>query len=340
VKTSFWNFLAFIFAMAGVFLAGLFLYVFNNPHSSINPYPPPTPIPTAAIPTLTASPQALPELWTATPEIESVTETEKFPATPVDREETPVFQLTITPVIINNSQTENSIDKSTALQTEATNSKEPPALPAETGDQQPGSQKTAGSIVITAPVGVFNNTWQKLQSIPSFSWKVPDIFLDIKNYRVYFNTHPDGKPAAVITKTNYFHPAVPSGEYFLRIEAIGNNGEVLDSSQLFVFRYDDTPPTEPAGFGTTDPGTTIAPYFTWTPSRDDHSGMDEGLAGYAIYQGPIQKCGKPVAFTTVSHWTPVTPLISGTTEYFCVKALDAIGNESIWAGPVSFTYTP
>jgi len=194
--------------------------------------------------------------------------------------------------------------------------------------------------VITAPVGVFNNIWQKLQSIPSFSWKATDSLPDVANYKVYFNTHPDGKPAAVITKTHYSHPAVPSGEYFFRVEAIGNNGVVLDSSPPFVFRYDDSPPTDPAGFATTDAGTTLKPYFTWTQSSDGHSGMDGGLAGYAIYQGIEKKCGKPVAFTSVPNWTPITPLVSGITEYFCIKALDAVGNESKWVGPISFTYNP
>jgi len=336
LNTSFWNFLTFTFCIAGVLLAGLFYHVFNNPYSNINPYPPPTPISTALFPTLTASPQALPDLWTSTPEIGSP-EVDENPLATTDSQETPTAQPSKTPVIISTEQSGDSTAKAAVLPTAVPDANKQPAAPVV---NQPESQESAGSIVLTAPVGVFNNTWQNLQSIPSFSWKVPNIFLDIKNSRVYFSTHLDGNPAATITKSHYSHPAVPSGEYYMRVEAAGTNGAVIDSSPLFVFRYDDTPPTEPVGFGTTDPGTTVTPYFTWMPSIDSHSGMEGGMAGYAIYQGPVSKCGKPVAFTSVPNWTPVTPLVGGVTEYFCVKALDAIGNESNWTGPVSFNYTP
>ena len=72
---------------------------------------------------------------------------------------------------------------------------------------------------------------------------------------------------------------------------------------------------------------------------DAHSGMIGGLAGYSIYQDTIKKCGKPVAFTTATNWTPVTPVTKGATMYFCVRAMDAIGNISDWVGPVAYTYS-
>jgi hypothetical protein len=340
VRTSFWNFLTFIFVIAGVTLAGVFLHVYNDPYSDINPFPPPTQISIVNIPTLTASPQALPVLWTATPVSETVSATIEVPTQTDDSEIPSTPEPAFAPIIIDNSQADNSSRKVLILPTITTGSKA--ILPQVTATEayQPEAREPASSIVITAPVGVFSNTWQKMQSIPSFSWRAPDILQEIKNYRVYFNSNMDGKPTAEVTKTNYSHPGVSSGEYFLRIEAVGSNGAVLETSQVFVFKYDNTPPTEPDGFGTLDPPTTVTPFFSWMPSSDAHSGMEGGLAGYAIYQGPIQKCGKPVAFTMVNQWTPVTPLVSGTTEYFCVKALDAVGNESKWVGPIPFLYYP
>lgn len=340
MTTSFWNFLTSIFVVAGIALAGVFLHVFNNPYSEFNPFPPPTPISTASIPTLTASPQALPEVWTATPGIKSASITDEVSTQTNDSENTPTVQPTITPIVIDNSQTENNSRKSLIPPTEIASTNEVTPQITETEGIQPEIQKADSPIVITAPVGVFTNIWQKMQSIPSFSWRVPETLPEIMKYRVYFSSQMNGKPTAEVTKTHYSHPAIPSGEYFLRVEAVGSNGAVLETSDIFVFKYDNTPPTDPAGFGTLDPPTTVNPFFTWMPSSDAHSGMESGLAGYAIYQGPTEKCGKPVAFTTVNQWTPVTPLVSGTTEFFCVKALDAVGNESKWIGPVPFLYYP
>jgi hypothetical protein len=337
VKTSFWNFLTFILSMAGVLMAGLFFYIFNNPFSRLNPYPPPTLVSTAAIPTLTASPQSLPNLWTGTPEPELVPASADLAASSPETVETIEIEATITPVILMTTETQTNEAKSAPLPTEFSDTKE---VPAQALAPQEEITENPSEIKISAPVGVFSNTWQKLQAIPSFSWKVPDIFMDIKNYKVYFSSRMDEKPVAITTIPHYSHPAVKSGEYFLRVDAIGNNGQVLETSPYFVFRYDDTPPTEPAGFGTSDPPNTITPYFTWQPSRDEHSGMSGGLSGYAIYQGISEKCGKPVAFTSVAYWNPVNPLVGGTPEYFCIKALDAVGNESNWVGPIAFTFTP
>jgi hypothetical protein len=330
VRSSFWNLLTFLFTIAGFLVAGVFLHIFNDPYSGFNPFPPPTPITTVFYPTLTASPQPLPDVWTKTPEVEPSPQ----------KETTREIQPSITPVIILNTPTAETARKSIAPPTDAPKSNATPSQNSTPLNGEANNPEPAGSIIITAPVGVFNNTWQKLQSIPAFSWKVQNPLLDIKYYRVYFDNRMDSKPAAIVTKTYYTRPAVPSGEYYFRIEAVGIDEKVLDTSEVFVFKYDDTPPTNPDGFGTNDPSTTVAPYFTWLTSTDGNSGMEGGIAGYSIYQGSLAKCGKPVAFTTVPHWNPVTPLAKGTTEYFCVKAMDAVGNESKWIGPVPFTYSP
>lgn len=299
----------------------IFIAIYTDPHTILNPFPPPTPISAMKGPSLIASPQPLPEIWTSTPEQEMLEATEQVKEVTTSS----------TPVIIITNNPEDGVNKEWVFpQTEGD------ALAVggflDDIDLGPG-----GGIIVTAPVGVFTSTWQKMQSIPSFSWKEPDSFLPIKNYRVYFGTKPDGQAFAKSLKTHYSHPAIPSGEYYFRVEGLDSYGEVLDTSRIFVFRYDDTPPTEPTGFGTANQGDAAAPYFAWSPSSDAHSGMIGGLSGYAIYQGPAPVCGKPVAFTSVAHWTPVTPLISGATEYFCVKAYDAVGNGSKWVGPIVYT---
>jgi hypothetical protein len=49
-------------------LGGYFMSLFSNPHSRLNPFPPPTRIPT--LPPATATPLGLPPTWTPTPTIQ------------------------------------------------------------------------------------------------------------------------------------------------------------------------------------------------------------------------------------------------------------------------------
>jgi hypothetical protein len=68
MKLSFWDILASMVMLAGLALATIFINIFINPYTFINPFPPPTPVNRLNVPTLTPSPGSLPELWTATPE--------------------------------------------------------------------------------------------------------------------------------------------------------------------------------------------------------------------------------------------------------------------------------
>ncbi len=72
MKLSFWDILASMVMLAGLAMATIFINIFANPYSFINPFPPPTPISTLDVPTLTPSQRSLPDLWTATPETPGV----------------------------------------------------------------------------------------------------------------------------------------------------------------------------------------------------------------------------------------------------------------------------
>ena len=67
MKLSFWDILASMVMLAGLALATIFINIFINPYSFINPFPPPTPIPSLKVPTLTPSLRSLPNVWTPTP---------------------------------------------------------------------------------------------------------------------------------------------------------------------------------------------------------------------------------------------------------------------------------
>lgn len=117
----------------------------------------------------------------------------------------------------------------------------------------------------------------------------------VAGYWVYFGTNPDADPITdgeQITN-NYYIPQgnLVSGEtYYLRIKSydlVGNNSE---TSQLFSYQYDSTPPSPPgyilapSGFINTKKFT-----FTWPvpPSSDAGSDDYSGLEGY---QYKINNC--------------------------------------------------
>lgn len=329
MKTSFWDTLSIILLAASLVMAAAFYYLYNHPDSSLNPYPPPTPAEVVVVPTITPSVIALPDIWTPLPA--------ERPEGTIDITEEPELVLkaiTNTPVLIlppDNNQGTSVVTPSryTGLSLPTKN----PFLP--TGEKEVDKN----ILTITAPIGVFNNTWQNIQSIPSFSWSTSKSMQEIDHYLLYFGTKQNGKLSIKTSNMHYSKAAVTSGIYYFRLVAVSPKGKIVGSPASFLFKYDDKPPSKPRNLKTDSSSDTERPYFFWTESTDTHSGMIGGQAGYSIYQGTSSKCGKPVAFTTVPHWTPVYPMTAGLTEYFCVRASDAIGNESDWEGPVAFTFS-
>jgi len=66
MKIRFWDVLSILGLISTLCVGMLIVFVFMNPRTSINPFPPPTLIPTVIIPIATATPQKLPPTWTAT----------------------------------------------------------------------------------------------------------------------------------------------------------------------------------------------------------------------------------------------------------------------------------
>ncbi|MDZ4159506.1 MAG: NBR1-Ig-like domain-containing protein [Anaerolineaceae bacterium] len=67
MKRSVWDILAFMILIAMIMFGVIFLQIFINPQSAINPFPPPTLPPTVGIPTQTPTSRSLPPTWTVTP---------------------------------------------------------------------------------------------------------------------------------------------------------------------------------------------------------------------------------------------------------------------------------
>lgn len=313
-------------------MASVFICIYNYPDSYINPFPPPTQAEVAIVPSLTPSTVALPEIWTREPTIE---ETVPSPDQETGSEViTPTLRsVTSTPVLIVPTKSAEDEKNSQHSSIRIILPTKDPLEPASNEDAE------ARFLTITAPIGVFHNAWQNVQSIPSFSWSTAKSIQKVDHFLLYFGTNQNGYLSTETDKLHYSRPAVSSGIYYFRVIAIARDGTTIGLPSTFLFKYDDTRPTDPTNFNTSSSPDTNLPFFTWSESSDAHSGMIGGLAGYSIYQGTVNKCGKPVAFTTVPRWSPVTPLSLGTTEYFCVRAMDAIGNESNWVGPVPFSYS-
>ncbi len=328
MKISIWDTLSIILLAASLVLAALFFHLYNNPESAVNPFPPPTPAEVVFVPSITPSTVALPEIWTPLP-----SETPDGSLETLDGSSPTEMAFTNTPVLILPPNDGKNASTGTPPRLSGL------SLPTKNPLAPTGSREADKKVLtITAPIGVFDNTWQNIQSIPSFSWSTSKSIQEIDHYLLYFGTKQNGKLSIKTSNLHYSRAAVTSGIYYFRLVAVSPKGKIVGSPSTFLFKYDDKPPSTPRNLKTDSPANTERPYFTWTESTDTHSGMIGGLAGYSIYQGSANKCGKPVAFTTVSHWTPVYPMTAETTEYFCVRAYDAIGNESNWEGPVAFTY--
>ncbi len=66
MKNTFWDVLSILGLISTLCIGALAVMVFVNPRISINPFPPPTDIPTVMIPSATATMQKLPPTWTPT----------------------------------------------------------------------------------------------------------------------------------------------------------------------------------------------------------------------------------------------------------------------------------
>ena len=69
MKLNAWDILSVLVLIAAIIVVAVVLAIFANPNSSLNPFPPPTQIPTIFIPTPTATDVRLPPTWTPTPVI-------------------------------------------------------------------------------------------------------------------------------------------------------------------------------------------------------------------------------------------------------------------------------
>jgi murein DD-endopeptidase MepM/ murein hydrolase activator NlpD len=185
--------------------------------------------------------------------------------------------------------------------------------------------------------GVAHNVWQKAQNAPTFTWDASsDVTSGVWGYQFHFGKDPNGigyqtfrasEPRQWMPQPDGVH----TGVYYLRGRARDNAGNWSAWTNLFTFRYDETPPENPedivhtAGITSTVwQRVTNTPDFAWTTPHDEGSGVQ----GYYVYWGPEPE-GTTSSFITSHSFQDNTPLCAADavcTGYLRLRSVDNVDN--------------
>ena len=187
----------------------------------------------------------------------------------------------------------------------------------------------------------------------TLSWAAPasDGGSPVSGYNVYAGTTADftgGAKVAGVTGTAVVLVGLVNGtSYYFRVNAVNRVGEGPASNEVLAVPV--TVPGAPAGLTATAGNAQVT--LSWgAPASDGGS----PVSGYIIYQGtsPGGETGAPVSGTlvTVTSYT-VTGLTNGTTYYFRVIAVNAVGQSppsgeasaipvTVPGAPAGLTVTP
>ena len=167
----------------------------------------------------------------------------------------------------------------------------------------------------------------------ALSWSAPSSNggSAVTGYNVYEGTSPGaeaGTPvnASLITGTTYTVTGLTNGTtYYFTVEAVNPAGSSASSNEASATPA--TVPGAPTGLGAIRGNTTVA--LSWSaPSSNGGS----AITGYNVYEGTRSghESTTPVNGSTLITGTSytVTGLTNGTTYYFTVKAVNAVGSSA------------
>ena len=185
--------------------------------------------------------------------------------------------------------------------------------------------------------GVANNSWQKDQNKPAFTWNAAsDATSGLGGYQFYFGAdangtaiHVDVAAGAPLAWTPN-NLGVATGTYYLRGRTWDKASNISAWQTLFTFKYDGTPPPNPGQAVHADgpkndtwQKITARPNFTWTPPVDEGS----GVKGYFTYWGADEN-GESASFITANGLQSATPLCAqgqACTGYLRLRSQDNVG---------------
>ncbi|RKY26552.1 MAG: hypothetical protein DRP79_04660, partial [Planctomycetota bacterium] len=191
---------------------------------------------------------------------------------------------------------------------------------------------------VTEEHGVTDKGWTNISN-PEFTWTCADEASGVDYYEVYWGTDPSGQPAERAGDP-VFSPGYldASGNYYLRVRATDNVGNVSTTDTIFEYRFDNQKPGQPSGAVEAHgiesgvwQNSITEPIFVWNSGGDDES----GVAGYNVYFGPMMY-GPPDVY--VADTTYQTSTISDGIYYLRAGTLDRAGNKSPTAALFEFRY--
>ena len=187
--------------------------------------------------------------------------------------------------------------------------------------------------------GAVHDVWQRNYNTPVFSWNPStDATSGVWGYQFYFGQDPNGINFHTITadQPRQWMPqpnGVRTGTYYLRGRTRDVAGNWSVWTNLFTFRYDETPPENPTDVTHTT-GITNTVWqrltnnadFRWPIPHDEGS----GIQGYSVYWGP-DEAGESAVFITANAFTDPTPLcdtVAVCTGYLRLQSVDNVDNRA------------
>jgi len=187
--------------------------------------------------------------------------------------------------------------------------------------------------------GTVHDVWQRDHNTPVFSWNPStDATSGVWGYQFYFGQDPNGINYHTITadQPRQWMPqpnGVRTGIYYLRGRTRDVAGNWSAWTNLFTFRYDETPPENPTDVTHTTGITntvwqrlTNTADFRWPIPHDEGS----GIQGYSVYWGP-DEAGESAVFITANAFADPTPLcdtVAVCTGYLRLQSVDNVDNRA------------
>ncbi len=180
---------------------------------------------------------------------------------------------------------------------------------------------------------ITTNTWYNYTA-PNFDWPDADAVggatdgtggAGVIGYYVYFGTNGSADPqtdGSYQTTTAYTASSLTSGQtYYLRIKTKDDAANVSATSwQPFVYKFDNTVPTNPTTVTADPPGysATNSFDFSWNAGSDSESGISQ----YCYKTGEVGSTDTCIGTTSV---TDIGAYDTGANTFY-VRAKDAAGN--------------
>lgn len=333
MKLSFWDILASMVMLGGLALATIFINIFVNPYSFINPFPPPTPVASLQVPTLTPSQRSLPDLWTSTPETPGVPSVTKVYTTST-------ITVTGTHLVLPTGTSTSTRTASPSPSKSITNTpnRTLTSIALKTATKTATDSSSSDTTPPTTP-GFPYCYDPTSDSTPTFTWTASTDSggSGLKGYKITWGTDSGGNNTIYTSDTNsWTAPTITStGLYYMFVRAVDNAGNESPWAGPNGFNYGGAAaPTVVTNAATGIGNSTAVLNGTVTANLSSTTVVFQyGLTaayGTNVTLGTAVTGSIPTSVsTTISGLTP------GTLYHFRAAAYNAIGGT--YGGDMTFT---